>query len=85
MKTRLTEMWQEYVNLTLKDIEPDSVQYIETKKAFMAGAIGMFENVQYISMRYDEDKAMAKFKEIELEAAEWLTEFIVMTSPRRPE
>jgi hypothetical protein len=81
MKTKLTEMWQEYTELVLKDVDPNGVQYIETKRAFMAGAIGMFENMKIISARYVESQALEKFNEIEIEAREWITE-VMVTSQR---
>ena len=82
MKTKLSEMWQEYEERCLSAVPKDSVQYQETQRAFMAGAIGMFHNMQYISGRFAEDKALEKLNEIEIEANDWITSIIV-TTPRK--
>lgn len=76
-------MWDEYVERCISHVPQDSVQYRETKNAFMAGAIGMFHNMQYISGRFTEEKAMERLNEIEIEANDWITSIIVTTTQRK--
>ena len=83
MKTKLTEMWQEYEDRCIPEVPKDSVQYRETKRAFMAGAVGMFEGLQWLTVNRDELTVMTRMNEIELEAKEWLTEYIVLTNKKR--
>jgi hypothetical protein len=83
MTTKISEMWNEYAAKCLPEVTPDTIQYKETKKAFYAAAIGMFENMKYISARYVEEQALEKFNEIENEGAEYMRQFIIANLPKQ--
>jgi hypothetical protein len=83
MKTGLNETWEDYEQQCIPEVPKDTIQYRETKKAFMAGAASMLENIKYISGRFTEDKAEEMLTSIEREIAEWMTEYIVLSSPKR--
>jgi hypothetical protein len=57
MITTIEELWDDFYTKTIPDIDENSVQYIEIKKAFYAGCVGMFTMVIQITTKNSEDVA----------------------------
>jgi hypothetical protein len=63
---KIEKLWQEYARLVLQGVSENSVQYKETRKAFVAGMITSLEQLNAISALPDDQavKALAGYSAI---------------------
>jgi len=75
MKRYIEDKWNDYVETVFMgiDIAPDSVQYIETRRAFYAGAAGVLGAIMDATVDTTDEEDNAVADAIQLEMTEWAT------------
>ena len=73
MKRYIEEGWNGYVDAVFRgvDIKPDSVQYIETRRAFFAGATSVLGSIMDATVGTTEEEDNAIARDIQAELDDW--------------
>lgn len=73
MKRCIEEKWNCYVETVFAgvDIDPESVQYVETRRAFYAGAAGVLSSIMDETVDTTEEEWNAVAYAIQIEMVEW--------------
>jgi hypothetical protein len=74
MITTIEELWDSFYEKTIPDIDENSAQYIETKKAFYAGCVGMFTMVIQITNQNSKDVAEIYLDNLQKEIDQFITD-----------
>lgn len=82
MATKIAEMWERFAKIVLPNLDKESVQYKEMRKAFFSGAIDMFTTMKDVASEMTERNTEIVFKDIEIEIRKFAIEIMVTSKPK---